>query len=62
MIQVTNEEKVINNIAVNVKEIKLLGLKIYSRIDTTTNNSIVKNLIGISKSKKIKGFSHENKN
>lgn len=44
-----------------ITELKIFGIKLYSNIKTTTNNSIVRSLTEILNKQEIKGFNYENK-
>lgn len=61
MVTVTTEEKRVDNIAMKVTELKIFGIKLYSNIKTTTNNTIVRSLTEILNKQEIKGFNYENK-
>jgi hypothetical protein len=61
MIQITNDERRVNNIAVKEIKCKIFGIQIYSNIHTTTNNNIVRQLTEMSNKTEIKGFNYENK-
>ena len=61
MVTVTTEEKRVGNIAMKVTELKIFGIKLYSNIETTTNNNIVRTLTEIANKQEIKGFNYENK-
>lgn len=61
MVTVTTEEKRVDNIAMKITELKIFGIKLYSNIKTTTNNTIVRSLTEILNKQKIKGFNYENK-
>lgn len=61
MVTITTEEKRVGNIAIKVTELKIFGIKLYSNIETTTNNTIVKSLTEILNKQEIKGFNYETK-
>lgn len=61
MVTVTTEEKRVDNIAMKITELKIFGIKLYSNIKTTTNNTIVRSLTEILNKQEIKGFNYENK-
>lgn len=62
MVQITSDERSVNNIAIKEIKCKIFGIQIYSNIHTTTNNNIVRQLTELSENKhNIKGFSYENK-
>lgn len=61
MVQITSDERRVNNIAVKEIKCKIFGIQIYSNIHTTTNNNIVRSLTEIQNKQEIKGFNYENK-
>lgn len=61
MVTVTTEEKRVDNIAMKITELKIFGIKLYSNIKTTTNNTIVRSLTEILNKQEIKGFNYETK-
>lgn len=61
MVTVTTEEKRVGNIAIKITELRIFGIKLYSNIETTTNNNIVRTLTEIANKQEIKGFNYENK-
>ena len=61
MVTVTTEEKRVDNIAMKITELRVFGIKLYSNIKTTTNNTIVRSLTEILNKQEIKGFNYENK-
>lgn len=61
IIQITSDERRLNNIAIKETIVKVFGIKIYSNIHTTTNNNIVRQLTEITDKLNIKGFNYETK-